>query len=371
MVGVENGENVTRLLSYAKEKYKLSPLIVTCDLSPNLTGPICEIFGEEVLQIDGFHVMQELYRGIRRDVIDYKNKYFRKNIREFISLRSLINKMQENFSSNKNYPKLTIEKSIIINRENKDGKKCLKVIKDIIPIVIQNDPSEFIVLLEKLLKKCEKEHSSEFNYFALKIREKLPKTKITTKSIVRVKSELLKKIKTLFLQFRSKLESESTLFFKNHWLIFIQPERMTNERIIALKEFLTKYTFLKEYREMILQVGGIYRKNIDEITGDEIDGLIIKKFHSKKLKTAIKTLKKFKNAILRFTEVFKTDPSIAKSCRANMEYFNLRFKEPFKHGNNLTSKKNLIAKLILQLKCEVRFFIEKKIKRRIYKKLNV
>lgn len=53
-----------------------------------------------------------------------------------------------------------------------------------------------------------------------------------------------------------------------------------------------------------------------------------------------------------------------------MEYFNPRFKESFKHGNNLTSMKHLIAKLKLQLKCELRIFIEEKVKKGIYKKLN-
>ncbi len=370
-MGVENNENTLRTLSYAKEKYNLSPKIVTSDFSQNLIGPICEVFGEEVLQIDGFHVMQELNKGIKRDILDYKNKHFRKRISEFISLRSLVNKMQEEFISKNICSKLTINKSITINSKNKDAKRCLKLIMNIKPIINQNDPHEFIKLLEKLLTKYERQDSAEFNYFVLKIREKLPKSRMTVKTIVRIKNELLKKLKTLFLQFRSKLESESKIFFKNHWLIFVQPERMTEERKSVLRNFLEKNPSLKEYREMTLQVGGIYRKSIEEITGNEIDGLITKEYYSDKLKTAIKTFKKFKKAILRFTQVFKTDPSLAKSCRANMEYFNLRFKEPFKHGNNLTSKKHLIAKLTLQLKCEIRFFIEKIINKKRYKKLNV
>ena len=368
-MGVENSENVKRMLSYAQEELNLEPKIVTCDFSSPIIFAICETFGEEVVQIDGFHVMQELYRGIRNHLLNFKNKHFKNKIREFMSLRSLINKIQEEYDLSKKWHKSAIKDSVKVSNGNKEGRKCLKLIKEIELIINQNNPQEFIRLLEKLLNKYERQTSSEFNYFVSKISEKLPKLKITIKGMHRIKGELLKKLKTLFLQFRSKLESESKLFYKNHWLIFFQPENMTEERKIALKNFLAKYPSLKEFREMTLQVGGIYRKKIDEITGDEIDGLVAKIYYSGKLKTAIKTIKKFKKAILRFTEVFKTDPSLAKSCRANMEYFNPRFKEPFKHGNNLTSIKHLIAKLKLQLKCEIRFFIEKKVKKRTYKKL--
>lgn len=117
---------------------------------------------------------------------------------------------------------------------------------------------------------------------------------MTVKGMHRIKSELLKKLKTLFLQFRSKYESESNLFYKNHWLILYQPERMTEERKSSLKNILVKYPSLKEHREMTLQVGGIYRKSLEEITEDEIDRLITKNYYSDKLKTAIRTLKKFK-----------------------------------------------------------------------------
>ena len=122
MVGVENNENTLRTLGYAKKKYKLNPKIVTSDFSPNLISPICEIFGEEVLQIDGFHVMQELNIGIRRDLLDFRNKHFKRNIREFISLRSMISKMQEEYNTKKKCSKSTIKQCAKINSGNKEGK---------------------------------------------------------------------------------------------------------------------------------------------------------------------------------------------------------------------------------------------------------
>ena len=98
VVGVENSENTKRLLNYAKEKYNLNPSIVTLDLSPNLIGPIKEISGEQVLQIDGFHVMQELNVGIRRDLLDYRNRLFRDEIRDLSDLHHWIIKIQKEIS---------------------------------------------------------------------------------------------------------------------------------------------------------------------------------------------------------------------------------------------------------------------------------
>ncbi|MHA1451149.1 MAG: hypothetical protein ACTSP4_17245, partial [Candidatus Hodarchaeales archaeon] len=70
----------------------------------------------------------------------------------------------------------------------------------------------------------------------------------------------------------------------------------------------------------------------------------------------------FKESILRFVEVFKKDPSLAKACRANMEHYNTKFKAPFHHGLNCTKHGNLMAKLQLQLGCEVRSFLNGDIK---------
>jgi len=124
-----------------------------------------------------------------------------------------------------------------------------------------------------------------------------------------------------------------------------------------LNAFLAKYPALQEYRDMTLLVGEIYRKNVVEIDGYQIDDLVSRPDYSSKLQTAIHTLKAFKNSILRFVEVFKRNPSLAKVCRANMEHYNTKFKAPFRHGLNRTKHSYLIAKLQLQLECEVRAFL--------------
>ncbi|MHA1727957.1 MAG: transposase [Promethearchaeota archaeon] len=165
-------------------------------------------------------------------------------------------------------------------------------------------------------------------------------------------------MKTLYLAFRKELEQKSKSFFKNHWALFFQPERLTPKRVARLKLFLEKYPQLSEYRQMTIMVGEIYRKPVDEIDGHEIDDLCIQSHYSDKLKTAIKTLKKNKTSILRFIEVFKRDRTLTKANRTSMEYENRRFKAPFRHGLNCTSKKHLIGKLKLQLTPDVRWFLD-------------
>ena len=183
---------------------------------------------------------------------------------------------------------------------------------------------------------------------------------MTCKGMVRLKQELLKKLKKVYLYFRVNLETESTEFYKNYWFLFLQPENLTVDRQERLSQFLDQYPDLQEYREMTLLVGEIYRRKIPDIDGHQIDDLMIKPHYSKKLKTAIKTLKKHKSAIFRFVEVFKRNPVLAKSCRANMEYFNQGFKAPFRQGLNCTKPLHLRSKLQLQLSCEIRFFTENK-----------
>ena len=54
------------------------------------------IFPESAVQIDGFHVMQTLNNGIRRDFKYYRAKHYRDEINELLGLRSYLNVLQEN-----------------------------------------------------------------------------------------------------------------------------------------------------------------------------------------------------------------------------------------------------------------------------------
>ncbi|MHA1378749.1 MAG: hypothetical protein ACTSRG_10240 [Candidatus Helarchaeota archaeon] len=77
--------------------------------------------------------------------------------------------------------------------------------------------------------------------------------------------------------------------------------------------------------------------------------------------TAIWTLKKHKLKIIRFVDVFKKYPDLPKACCSNMEYYNSRFKRPFKRGNNLLKKERLISRLNMQFAGKVEWFLEDKL----------
>jgi len=361
VVGVENNDNTLRTLRYAKEKYNLQPKIVTSDLSPNLIAPIRQLFGKKVLQIDGYHVMQELNRGIRRDLLDYRKQLFGTEIRELLALRRWINKIQQEFKEAEKCSKGSLKAILKVNPSHHNTHCCITITKRILDLITINNPNIFISRLQRVLREVDRKSQDIYHAFTEKIREKLPKGRMTLKGMKRLKIELLKKLKTLYLKFRSLLEAESIQFHKNYWFLFIQPENLNKGRIRPLNDFLVKYPSLQEYRDMTLLVGEIYRKPIHDIDGHQIDDLIIKPYYSKKLKTAIRTIKKHKRSILRFVDVFKADSTLARSCRANMEFFNKRFKAPFQHGLNRTKQTHLLAKLQLQLGCEIRFFSENKV----------
>jgi hypothetical protein len=60
-----------------------------------MMGAIREVFGEEVLGIDPFHVMQEFNNGIRRDLLDFRNCRFRSESKELFALRDWVCSIQE------------------------------------------------------------------------------------------------------------------------------------------------------------------------------------------------------------------------------------------------------------------------------------
>lgn len=352
MVGVENGSNTLRALIHAKEKFQLKPLLVTSDFSPNLTGPIREVFGENVHQIDGFHVMQELNNGIRRDVLDYRAREFKTGIKELYSLRDWITRLQKSFKTAGEYLKTPPR----IKPRQLNSIHCFKIARTFTDLLVIENSVLFENCLQQALDSFEKESGEAYQAFFSAVRKKIPVRGITVKGRDRLKLEILKKLKTLFHGFRKDLEAENARFHKNHWLLFFQPENLTDKRKQRLNAFLIEYPALQEYRDMTLLVGEIYRRDVAEIDGHQIDDLVPRSRYSLKLQTAIRTLKAFKDSILRFVEVFKKEPALTKACRANMEHYNTKFKAPFRHGLNRTKHEHLIAKLRLQLGCEVRSF---------------
>ena len=297
--------------------------------------------------------MQELNNGIRRDVLDYRVRQFKAGMKEFYSLRDWIMTLQKSFKTTGEFLK-TLPR---VKPRQVNSRYCFKIAKIFTGLLTVDNPVLFENRLQEALDSFEKEPGEAYQAFFLAIRKGIPVRRITVKGRDRLKLEILRKLKTLFHGFRKDLETENARFHKNHWLLFFQPENLTDKRKERLSAFLTEYPALQEYREMTLLVGEIYRKNVADIDGHQIDDLVPRSRYSSKLQTAIRTLKAFKDSILRFVKVFKIDPTLAKACRANMEHYNMKFKAPFRQGLNRTKHGHLMAKLKLQLGCEVRSFL--------------
>lgn len=356
MVGVENSVNAQRSLDYCKEKYQLAPKIVTVDMSPSLIEAVGIVFGEEVIQIDGYHVMQELNKGIRRDVLDLRTHLFTDAIQELLQLRSGITQIQADIKRAGLCPKAAIKAILGPMPHHEVSRECFVFSRKILRLITIEDLENFQQHLEKVVTACLRKQHVLYQSFGQTLKNKLPKRQFTLKGMMRFKILLLQRLKTFILSFRSILEEKSSAFFKKQWLLYFQPEQLTPARKQQLDDFLLQYPEISEYRQLTLQMGEIYRLSPEEVDGHQIDNLVCKDHYSSKLQTVITTIKKFKSSILRFTTVFRDHPELPKAARANMEYLNPRVKAPFEAGRNCTGQILLFSKLQLQLNCEIRFF---------------
>ena len=356
-MGVEDFENGCRSLLIIRKKAPINPYLITCDFSPALIAAIKAIFPESAVQIDGFHVMQELNNGIRRDFKYYRAKHYRNEINELLGLRSYLNDLQE---ERKHVDLLTPESILPLKKiipSHSGAKTCIEVIKQLIFLLTTQDPHSFFITFDVELNKLLKEYGEILKEFCDTLRSKFPKRKFSIKGRNRVQGELLKKLKTLCLKFRKPLKEEAREFSKKQFLLFKQPEKVTPKVKTLIEEFLNQHPTLKEYREMTLMIGEIYRESYNLVDGRQIDALTQKKNYSDKLNTAITTLKQYKSEIIAFARVFLEHPELGKACRANLEWLNKRVKAPFKASLNRQGLNHIVNRLQLQLGCEVRNFI--------------
>jgi len=356
-VGVENFENACRTLITVRTQAPIEPFIVTCDFNPSLIAAIKEIFPNSAIQIDGFHVMQELNNGIKRDLKHYARREFREEIDDFLALRAFLNTLQEERKKTDLLTAAQIPPIKEIKSSHVDAWTCKEVIERLLIVLTIQESDTFFRTLDLELSALLKEHGSVLSEFCDALREKFPKRKFTVKGRSRVQGELLKKLKTLCVKVRKPLQKEVSGFSKERFILFKQPENMTEAAKEHLEKFLERHPPLKEYREMTLMIGEIYRESYHLVDGRQIDALTQNPEYSDKLNTAIATLKKHKSEIIAFAEVFLKHPELGKACRANMEWLNKRVKAPFKASLNRQSLNHVINRMELQLGGEVRNFI--------------
>ena len=325
--------------------------MAVCDFSPSIMGGIRDVFGEAVLGIDPFHVMQELNNGIRRDLLDVRNIRFKAEINDLYHLRDWVSRVQECIAKGLGIASALEAAGQLpgLNSSHQSSRRSQQFTGEICSLFKHSDSNIFFQELLKFIADHENSDCGGIKQFVHDIQSAIPRIHYTDKGMSRVQKTLLKKLKALYLYFRATLEEESKVFYKEHWVMFFQPERMTARRQQRLDAFLARYPELDVYRRMTLQVGEIYRLPAEKIDGHQIYDLEESKSFSERLNTAIKTLKKNAASILRFVGLFKEHPELPKRCRASTEWYNVKFKHPFKAGNNLVKKERLMARLRAQM----------------------
>jgi len=338
------------------------PGLITCDFSPNLLGAITRVYGKEVIQIDLFHVMQLLNKGIKTDLQNYRERRFDAERRELRSLRNWVNSFQKLVKDGLEFSLVlkVIGNPPKIKPEHLSRSKCANFTSKILEILKISVPNQFFRELQEFLKELKTLGDPETN-FSNALLKVMPKKRFTEKGMLRVKKELLKKLKSFYLELRKPIDDESVQFHHISQVIFFQPENLTLKREEKLASLLTSHPDLTKYREMTLLVGEISRLPLDEIDGHQIKDLKEDPSHSKKLNAAIRTIKKHEEDILRFVEYFKQNPGLSKAQRSNMEFYNKKFKEPFESGNNLLKKERVLGRLNTQLSGKVEWFLDNEV----------
>ena len=211
MVGVEDKKNAVRSLKYVKEYFKIDPKLVTCDFSPKLIGAIIEIFGEDVLQIDGFHVMQMLNNGIRSDLKSFRNKAFRDEINELFNLSRWFSKIQK--AKNKSELLSILQSPPKINSKHQSNYIFINIAQEFLALILESNDDfkeKTIILLERILKI--NKNNESYQQFYANLSKKIPKKELTNKGRTKLIAEIIKKLKKLTINLRQPLELKKKKF---------------------------------------------------------------------------------------------------------------------------------------------------------------
>ena len=236
------------------------PGLITCDFSPNLISAIKHVYGEDVIQIDGFHVMQELNRGIKSDLLKFREKRFNSERRELRSLRNWINSIQKELREGNAFLNSLENRGAPpeVDSSHEMSSCCARLTSEIIEILKINVPDRFFRELQGCIERQNRLFEENLFRFTESLLKAMPKQHFTEKGMIRVKKEALKKLKTCYIGFRKPLDEKSVQFYHDFSVIFLQPDDLTAKQEEKLEIFLHTYPELRKYRTMTLMVGEIY-----------------------------------------------------------------------------------------------------------------
>lgn len=354
-MGVESQVNAVQSLQYIKDNLKITPEIVVHDLSPNLISATAEVFGEEKIALDPFHVMQDLNRAILKDLGRMRKARFTAEKVELDLLKQQII-LRQNKPVKKNVEILPLS-TLPIKNNHEIAKKCQSITEIMLKIYSIHDVPTFFEKIKMQIAEFRVNNFLPILAFGLSLHDELPKYAETSKAMQRIKSEILKKLKTLFRECQRPLMEAQRRFNKIRWVIFYQREHLNPKRADLLLNFLHQYPELQKYRDLTLSIGSIYRLPIELINSKLIDECPVDPEWGNELKACLNTLKRNTASIFRFRNFFEKNPNTPNKCRANMEYQNIHVQRIFRSGNNMKCLNRIKMEMQQHLGGEVRNFL--------------
>jgi hypothetical protein len=187
-VGIESQENAVQSLRYVKDILKINPEIIVHDLSPNLISATTEVFGEDKIAFDPYHVMQNLNRAILKDLGRIRKLHFSAEKKDLDRLKENIVLLQRSFSENvKKIPKIS---SITIENTHKIAKQCQIIAENMLKLCNIRDTAIFFYDIRNQLEEYRQCNELPILSFSLSLIEKLPKYIDSIKAMNRIKSEI-------------------------------------------------------------------------------------------------------------------------------------------------------------------------------------
>lgn len=354
-MGVESQENAVQALRYVKEVLKIDPDIVVSDLSPKILSGTVEVFGEEKIALDPFHVMQNVNRAILKDLRRFRKRRFTAEKQELDQLKHYVCNLQKKTISTN----LQEVQALKINDSHEKAQNCLQITKSMLPMLQCLKPKSFFEKLTDRIEDMRVSPELPIKAYALSLKDKLPKNARNLKTMQRLKPEILKKLKTLYRECQQPLKEEQRRFNKTRWALMYQPEHLNSKRAEFLTQFLTKYPELNSYRDLTLSIGSIYRLPNEFVYTKMLDSLPISPEWGNEIQACISTLKRYSASIFRFKGFYAKHKNAPKKCRANMEYQNVKVRHIFGSGNYLKNMNRIQNEMQQQLGGVVRNFISR------------
>ena len=356
-MGVEGEVEVERALRHLRDDKGVDPDIVVHDFYPATCAGVESVYGVEKSAIDPFHVMQEVNRGIGKDLARFRDQRFASEVRELGAMTTCFSALQAQLAGGGVIPRDVLAMLPAVAPGHALAQLCAEVSQAALAALRIPRAAKFFPALREELEAIQCRPELPAKAFAMSVEEHVPRRATTEKARARAAADVLKKLKTMCAESRQYLQVQQAQFSREKWVLFYQPERLTPPRSRLLARFLAKYPELEPYRDLTLGVGSIYRLPLSLVSNAFIDCLPDGPAWGAELQAAIATLKGHRDEILRFREFYAKNPDLPKKCRANTEYLNQRFKAVFQSGLYLKGWDRLENELQLQMGGEIRNFV--------------